>query len=169
VAGSIAKWLIVIALSGIALSILFTVAIIVIAATIVAPKLNTLTERLKAHPAMKNGSAKDKCMAFFSESGHILSPEESDDMIAQSAEHACSTPRQIQSGAQMYDAAVSDPAHAAHSASSHAATVRESALASHTAAAAAGMPDAPAGGEPQGHSETPTSTAAPAAGLGAHA
>ena len=175
VAGSIARWLIIIALSGIALSILFTVAVIVIAATIVAPRLTTLSERLKKSPAMHGGSAKDKCVAFFTEAGRMLSPDESDDMNAQAAADQCATPRQAQAGAQLFNAAVSDPAHAAHAASSHAAMVREASLTSQAKSMAANLPGGPAAGaEPDAHSSdhghggNAASTAADATGLGVH-
>lgn len=174
-AGSVARWLIVIALSGIALSILFTVAVIVIAATIVAPRVATLSNRLKKSPAMHSGSAKDKCVAFFTETGHVLFPEEPDDANVQAAEQQCATPRQVQAGAQMFDAAVSDPAHAAHAASSHAAVIREASLASKAKSMTAAMPDGPAAGaEPDphssdhGHGGNTASTAGDATGLGVH-
>ncbi len=174
-AGSVARWLIVIALSGIALSILFTVAVIVIAATVVAPRLASLSDRLKKSPAMHSGSAKDKCVAFFTEAGQVLFPDESGEMNAQAAANQCATPRQAHAGAQLFDAAVSDPAHAAHAASSHAAVVREASLASNAKSMAAGLPGGPApGAEPDAHSSdhghggNAASTAGDATGLGVH-
>ncbi len=163
----IGRWLIVIALSGIALSLLLTVAAAVIFATVVAPRISLMADRLRASPAM-SGTPKEKCVAFFTEAGRVLMPDDTDEQVTGAAEHACSTKFQAKAGSHMFDAAVSGPAHAAHAASVSAAVKSN--------AKAKAMPfQKLADGEPDPHTTADNlggdaaTHAAPAGGLGTHA
>ena len=75
-ASNIGKWLIIIALSGIAIYFLFMLIVGVAVFIYVAPKMKTVAERLRAHPAMKNGTPKQKCVAVAKESISVLFPDE---------------------------------------------------------------------------------------------
>lgn len=173
-AGNVAKWLIVIALSGIALSLLFTVVAVVVFALFVAPRITTLAARLQKSPAMQ-GSARDKCIAFFTEAGKVLSPDDSDEQLASAAGHACTSGRQAAAGAKMFDAAVSGPGHASHIASAAAAAAHAHVVASTAKTTENQLPEVPPNGVPVPHTSDHTAApsaataAAPATDLGVHA
>jgi hypothetical protein len=165
IAERIARWLIVIAISGIALTVLIATAAAVVFATVIAPRIELLATRLRSSPAM-NGTTKEKCVAFFSEAGRVLMPDDTDDQVGAVAEHACGTSYQATAGAHMFDAAVSGPAHAAHAASVSAAALSN---------AKVSPPKPQADGEPDAHTTADNlggdaaTHAAPAGGLGVHA
>lgn len=164
-AGRIARWLIVIAVSGIALTLLIAIAAVVVFATVIAPRMNLLADRLRCSPAM-NGTTKDKCITFFNEATRLLMPDDTEEQLGASAEHTCGSSRKAMAGAHLFDAAVSGPAHAAHAASVSAAT-------SSNAKTSPQKPQTV--GEPDAHTTTDNlggdaaTHAAPAGGLGIHA
>ncbi len=164
-AGRIARWLIVIAISGITLTLLIAITAGVVLATVIAPRLDLLADRLRNSPAM-NGTTKEKCITFFNETTRLLMPDDMDEQMGSSVEHACGSPRKATAGAHLFDAAVSGPAHAAHAASVSAATL------SNAKTAPAKQPN---GREPDAHTTADNlggdaaTHAAPASGLGIHA
>lgn len=76
VASNIGKWLIIIALSGIGLYLLFWIVVMVLLAIYVAPKLKTLVKRLRDSPILKTGSTKEKCIAVMKETVLVMFPEQ---------------------------------------------------------------------------------------------
>ncbi len=76
VASNIGKWLIIIALSGMALYLLFLVIVAILVAVFVVPKMRTLIERLRQHPDMKHPSMKKKCMTVLKESIIVMFPDD---------------------------------------------------------------------------------------------
>ena len=76
VASNIGKWLIIIALSGIGLYLLFWIVVLVLLAIYIAPKLKTLVKRLRDSPILKTGSTKEKCVVLMKETALVLFPQE---------------------------------------------------------------------------------------------
>lgn len=164
-AASVARWLIVIAISGITLALLISITAGVVLATVIAPRLDLLADRLRNSPAM-NGTTKEKCITFFNETTRLLMPDDTEEQLGAAAENGCGSPRKAMAGAHLFDAAVSGPAHAAHAASVSAATLSNAKTA----------PQKQANGrEPDAHTTTDNlggdaaTHAAPASGLGIHA
>jgi len=169
----IAKWLVVIALSGAALAVLIAAVAAVLIATVAVPMLKRVITGLRASPAM-HGSTKDKCVAFYTEAAKVLTPVDSAAENAQNASqvaHACATPVQIAQGAKAFDEIASNNlARAAHAAAKHGAAHHADALTSNAKHVAAKQQPTP-GGAPEPHTAVTagTSSAAAAAGLGVHA
>lgn len=170
IASNIGKWLIIIALSYIAISFLFIVIVALFVAVYFAPKLRILKERLRKHPDMKNPSAKKKCFTFLKESIIVLFPEELNDVKFIKKAHnqiieTCDQASNATSMANLYDYVVNDcksdceyasPAYDAHKESAH-------------AAAAAAKKNLTPQSQPNEHLATQYSNSENADGLGVHA
>jgi len=175
-AENIAKWLIIIVLTGAALTLVFVVAIGVIIAVVVRPKIQVLANRLRKNKKAMHGTAKERCLAFYSEVSEMIQPGAPTD-----AASVCSSTQQIQSGDKFFASVVSmdggsgtDPAHAAHLSSAAQARSREHAIKSNTKIAAnlrgkhAPEPEPHTPSHPAGPDTNPAHAAAAADGLGTH-
>jgi len=175
-AENIAKWLIIIVLTGAALTLVFLVAIGVVIAVVIRPKAMLLAERLRKNKKAMNGTAKERCMAFYSEVSEMINPGG-----PSNAASACTTTQQIQSGDKLFAAMVTadgststDPAHMAHLSSATQARIREHAIKSNTKIAAnlkgkhAPEPEPHTPSHPAGSDTNPAYLAAAADGLGIH-
>ena len=162
VASNIGKWLIIIALSGIGLYLLFWIVVMVLLAIYVAPKLKTLVKRLRDSPILKTGSTREKCVVLMKETALVLFPQELHQAqfvksFLSSCEH--SMPVGEQAGKL---------ASSAYSADDHTAPAYDSHMqATHAAASAAKHNLTPHSG-PIGHGSDLTADSGPADGLGVH-
>lgn len=176
-AENIAKWLVIIVLTGAALTLVFVVAIGVVIAVVIRPKVMLLAERLRKNKKAMNGTAKERCVAFYSEVSEMISPGG-----PTSAASVCTTTQQIQTGDKFFASVVTadgstgtDPAHVAHLSSAAQAKSREHAIQSNTKIAAtlsgkhAPEPEPHTPSHPAGPDTNPAHHAAAADGLGTHA
>lgn len=170
VASNIGKWLIIIALSGIGLYLLFVVVIMVILAIYIRPKLKTLVKRLRDSPDLKKGSTKDKCIAVMKETMLVMFADQlneaknmkqvNDSIIKQCSNPADAARFVVSAKKLVNDMAYSDddhtaPAYDSHKQSTHAATgAAKHNLTPHTG--------------PVGHGGDFTSDSGHADGLGMH-
>lgn len=175
-AESIAKWLIIIVLTGAALTLVFVVAIGVIIAVVIRPKIVLLAQRLRKNKKAMNGTAKERCVAFYSEVSEMINPGGITD-----AASVCSSTQQIQSGDKFFASVVTmdgdtgtDPAHVSHLSSVADAKTREHVIKSNTKTAAnlkgkdAPEPEPHTPSHPAGPDTNPAHHAAAADGLGTH-
>jgi len=175
-AENIAKWLVIIVLTGAALTLVFVVAIGVVIAVFIRPKAMLLAERLRKNKKAMNGTAKERCMAFYSEVSEMISPGG-----PTNAASVCTTTHQIQTGDKFFATIViansstgTDPAHVAHLSSAAQAKSREDAIKSNTKIAAnlrgkhAPEPEPHTPSHPAGPDTNPANYAAAANGLGTH-
>lgn len=174
-AENIAKWLIIIVLTGAALTLVFVVAIGVIIAVVVRPKIQMLASRLRKNKKAMHGTAKERCLAFYSEVSEMIQPG-----APTNAASVCSSTQQIQSGDKLFASVITmdggsgtDPAHAAHLSSVAQARSREHAIKSNTKLAANLRGKHAPEPEPHTHSTNPADAnpahaAAAADGLGTH-
>lgn len=175
-AENIAKWLIIIVLTGAALTLVFVVAIGVVIAVVIRPKVMLLAERLRNNKKAMNGTAKERCLAFYSEVSEMINPGG-----PTNAASACTSTQQIQSGDKFFASVVTmngdtgtDPAHMAHLSSAAQARTREHAIKSNTKIAAnlkgkhAPEPEPHTPSYPAGLDTNPAYHAAAADGLGTH-
>lgn len=175
-AESIAKWLIIIVLTGAALTLVFVVAIGVIIAVVIRPKVVLLAQRLRKNKKAMNGTAKERCLAFYSEVSGMINPGGPTD-----AASVCTSTQQIQSGDKFFASVVTmdggtgtDPAHVAHLSSAADAKTREHAIKSNTKMAAnlkgkhAPEPEPHTPSHPAGTDTNPAHHAAAAGSLGTH-
>lgn len=137
-AENIAKWLIIIVFAGAALTLVFLVAIGVITAVVIRPKIALLAERLRNNKKAMNGTAKERCLALYTEVFKII-PSEAPINVA----NMCTSTQKIQSADKFFDSIVTmntgtgtDPAHVAHISSTVQAKAREHAIKSNTKKAA---------------------------------
>ena len=136
VASNIGKWLIIIALSGIGLYLLFWIVVMVLLAIYIGPRLRTLVKRLRDSSILKTGSTKEKCIAVMKETVLVMFPEQLNEVKFMKQAHdsiikRCSNPKdaaQFVSSARglannpgFTDDDHTAPAYDSHHASAHAA------------------------------------------------
>ena len=169
VASNIGKWLIIIALSGIALYLLFLVIVAILVAVFVVPKMRTLIERLRGHPDMKHPSMKKKCMTVLKESIIVMFPDQLKDIKFMKDAHqqilkTCDQASSASSVADFYNQVVKN----AHAVDEHASPAYDSHHASTHAAAEAAKHNLTPHSVPVGAGAMHTAGSANADGLGIH-
>lgn len=169
VASNIGKWLIIIALSGMALYLLFLVIVAILVAVFVVPKMRTLIERLRQHPDMKHPSMKKKCMTVLKESIIVMFPDDLKNVKFMKDAHqqilkTCDQATNASSIGDFYNQVVENT----HSVDEHASPAYDSHHASAHAAAKAAKHNLTPNSVPVGHGATHTAGNANADGLGIH-
>lgn len=169
VASNIGKWLIIIALSGMALYFLFLVIVAILVAIFVVPKMRTLIERLRQHPDMKHPSMKKKCMTVLKESIIVMFPDQLKNIKFMKDAHqqilnTCNQATNASSIGDFYNQVVEN----ANSVDEHASPAYDSHHASAHAAAEAAKHNLTSHSVPVGHGAMHTAGSANADGLGVH-
>ena len=169
VASNIGKWLIIIALSGMALYFLFLVIVAILVAIFVVPKMRTLIERLRQHPDMKHPSMKKKCMTVLKESVIVMFPDQLKNIKFMKDAHqqilkTCNQATNASSIGDFYNQVVEN----ANSVDEHASPAYDSHHASAHAAAEAAKHNLTSHSVPVGHGAMHTAGSANADGLGVH-
>ena len=169
VASNIGKWLIIIALSGMALYFLFLVIVAILVAIFVVPKMRTLIERLRQHPDMKHPSMKKKCMTVLKESVIVMFPDQLKNIKFMKDAHqqilkTCNQATNASSIGDFYNQVVEN----ANSVDEHASPAYDSHKKSAHAAAEAAKHNLTSHSVPVGHGAMHTAGSANADGLGVH-
>lgn len=169
VASNIGKWLIIIALSGMALYFLFLVIVAILVAIFVVPKMRTLIERLRQHPDMKHPSMKKKCMTVLKESIIVMFPDQLKNIKFMKDAHqqilkTCNQATNASSIGDFYNQVVEN----ANSVDEHASPAYDSHKKSAHAAAEAAKHNLTSHSVPVGHGAMHTAGSSNADGLGVH-